>query len=189
MTEADDPAGDAELRAAMLDYQRGSIAGFERLYAALAPALRSFLLSRCRDAAAADDLLQETFLQIHRSRQTYRAEHPVRPWAFGVAQHVALMHRRASGRRRRREAAQPARESAVRRAPEDAFADRDRLQRALGRLTPEGREAVWLHHVMGFRFSEIAKRLGIRAGAAKVRASRGISALRSLLSPDKESDE
>ena len=41
--------------------------------------------------------------------------------------------------------------------------------------------AVVLHHVGGLSFKEIAARLGIRAGAAKVRASRGIAALRDLL--------
>jgi RNA polymerase sigma-70 factor (ECF subfamily) len=174
---------DVELRDAMVSYQQGSLDAFERLYAALAGPLRRFLHARCRDAALADDLLQETFLQIHRSRHTYRAEHPVRPWAFGIAQHVVLMHTRAQARRLRREGADP--DPVESRSHEDALVDRDRLRQALGGLPADRREAVLLHHVVGFRFSEIARRLGIRAGAAKVRASRGMAALRARL-VDKE---
>jgi DNA-directed RNA polymerase specialized sigma24 family protein len=52
------------------------------------------------------------------------------------------------------------------------------LARALDELPPDRREAVVLHHVWGFRFDEIASRLGIREGAARLRAHRGIKALR-----------
>ena len=40
---------------------------FESLYRALAPSLRGYLAALVRNSALADDLLQETFLQIHRA--------------------------------------------------------------------------------------------------------------------------
>jgi DNA-directed RNA polymerase specialized sigma24 family protein len=42
-------------------------------------------------------------------------------------------------------------------------------------------ESLLLHHVWGFSFEEIGKMLGIRAGAARVRSTRAMSALRGLL--------
>ncbi len=54
----------------------------------------------------------------------------------------------------------------------------DRSGRALGTLAEAGREAVWLHHVEGFSFREIAAVQGISETAAKVRAHRAIVALR-----------
>jgi len=43
----------------------------------------------------AEELLQETFLQIHRSRRTYLPGRPVTPWIFSIAHHVYLGDRRA----------------------------------------------------------------------------------------------
>jgi DNA-directed RNA polymerase specialized sigma24 family protein len=52
---------------------------------------------------------------------------------------------------------------------------------ALWRLPPARREAWELHHVQGFSFAEIGRRLGIPIGAAKLRSSRATAALRALL--------
>ncbi len=70
-----------ELRPLMLGYQAGEREAFERLHAQLAPVLRRYLLGLSRDPGRVDDLLQDTFLQVHRARHTYDAAFPVRPWA------------------------------------------------------------------------------------------------------------
>ena len=95
---APDPA-EAELCRHMQAYLDGEIEAFDTLYAAFAGRLRGYLLSQCRDATLADDLLQETFLQIHRSRRTYEPGRPVTPWVYGIARYVFLMKRRSAGRR------------------------------------------------------------------------------------------
>ena len=61
--------------------------------------LRRYLLGQARDAAKADDLVQETFLQMHRARHTFNPAFPLTPWAMAIARHVWLMHRRAASRR------------------------------------------------------------------------------------------
>ena len=78
----------------MIGYQAGSLEMFEELFDALSPGLRGYLVSLTRDLDRAQDLLQETFLQMHRSRHTYTPPRPVKPWAFGIARHVHLMDRR-----------------------------------------------------------------------------------------------
>jgi RNA polymerase sigma-70 factor (ECF subfamily) len=171
-----------ELAALMVAYQGGELSAFEGVYERLAPALRQYLRSLTFDAAAAEDLLQEAFLQIHRSRRTYRAPHPVAPWAFSIARNVYRMDRRSAGRRRRHEV--PAEETAPEipvPAAAEGLAGRLEVRRALGCLPAERREALLLHHVWGFSFGEIGGLLGIRGGAAKVRAHRALAALRSLL--------
>ena len=176
-----DVAAEDHLRTLMVRYQAGEADAFEQLYAALAPALRRYLVALARDAQRADDLLQDTFLQLHRSRRTYNPSRPVRPWAFAVARHVWLMDQRT-----RRRKAPP--HVDLEAAPEfpvppeaEGLAREDELRRVLARLPPDRTEALLLHHVWGFTFEEIGKMLGIRAGAARVRASRGMSALRGLL--------
>ena len=166
----------------MAAYQAGEAAAFERLYHALAPRLRKYLISLTRNVPRADDLLQETFLQIHRSRHTYTPPRPVVPWAYGIARHVYLMDCRAWGRRQRFETEEDSAGLDFAVAPlGEGVADRQRVSRAVARLSPERREPLLLHHVWGFSFKEIAGILGIREGAAKVRAHRARNQLRGFL--------
>src|SRR5687768_11648058 len=92
-------AGDQQLRERMREYQAGRFEAFDEIYASVAPALRRYLLSQARDAAKADDLVQETFLQMHRARHTYDPSLPLMPWAIAIARHVWLMDCRTRSRR------------------------------------------------------------------------------------------
>jgi RNA polymerase sigma-70 factor (ECF subfamily) len=172
-----------ELDAMMRRYLEGRIEAFDGLYDALAGRLRGYLLSLCRDASLADDLLQETFLQMHRSRRTYEPGRPVTPWIFAIARHVYLMNRRSTGRRLRFEerVAADALSSDVTRDGVRALADADQVRRALRDIPADQREALVMHHVHGWSFAEIAGRLGIRINAAKTRAFRGMRKMREQL--------
>ena len=181
--DRDAPANDAaeaELCRLMAGYLEGRIDAFDSLYGALSPRIRSYLLKQCRDRALADDLVQDTFLQLHRSRRTYEPGRPVTPWAFAIARHVFLMHCRKTGRRLRFEESLAADASSAPPVHDDdrALADRDEVQRARDGLPADQRRAVTMHHVEGWSFAEIAARLGIRVNAAKTRAFRGMRKLR-----------
>jgi RNA polymerase sigma-70 factor (ECF subfamily) len=168
------------LRELMVRYQAGDPAAFDAIYDSLEPELRAYLSSLCLNHALTEDLLQESFLQIHRSRHTYLPSRPVRPWAFAISRHVYKMHCRGRARRRKHEAqcAIPDRFLSV---ATDRLADRESLARALASIAPDRREAILLHHGLGFSFREIGALLGVRSGAVKVRAHRGLAELRGLL--------
>ncbi len=176
----------AALQRDMVAYQAGSLDAFRAIYAALAPPLGRYLRYLTRRADVADDLLQETFLQMHRSRASYDPARPVGAWAFAVARNVFLMHRRAS-----------ARFAAVHESPGtlpeiavpgdmEHWATRDRVQRALDHLDPTQAEPLLLHHVWGFSFEEIAGMTGLSAAAARARSSRAMTVLRDALSDERE---
>ena len=175
----------AELVACMRDYQAGSLAGFERLHARLASDVERFFRAAERSGAGlAQDLAQETFLELHRARRTYLPPLPVRPWVFGIARNVERRHRRERARRSRVfQDGLPPEPSTPPRTLESAD-----LRAALDRLPPGGREAWQLHHVHGWSFAEIAARLGIGSGAAKLRSSRAARALRAFLSGERGDD-
>lgn len=176
-------AAEQALVALMQHYLGGRIDAFDGLYDALASRLRGYLLSLCRDAALADDLLQETFVQTHRSRRTYQPGRPVTPWVFAIARHVYLMNRRSTGRRLRLEErfASEVRASDVPHDDVRTLADADRVRRALRGVPADQREALVMHHVQGWSFADIAARLGIRVNAAKTRAFRGMRRMREQL--------
>jgi RNA polymerase sigma-70 factor (ECF subfamily) len=176
-------APERELCALMEAYLAGQIDAFDGLYAALAGRIRGYLLSQCRDSALADDLVQDTFMQIHRSRRTYEPGRPVTPWVFAIARHVFLMKCRSTGRRVRFEERLAA-EALTDDVPQDdlrAIVGRDSVRRALAEVPADQREALLLHHVAGWSFVEIAARLGIRVNAAKTRAFRGMRKMREQL--------
>lgn len=173
-----------ELRRLMREYQAGRFEAFDELYVLLAPALRRYLLSHVRDAAKADDLVQDTFLQMHRARHTYDPALPLTPWAMAIARHVWLMDRRTQSRRPWATDDVTAMEIPVR-GEASAYAEKTDVRRALGQVAANRRAAVIQHHVLGLSFKEIAERAGIAETAAKLRSSRGIAQLRALLRPGK----
>jgi RNA polymerase sigma-70 factor, ECF subfamily len=167
----------------MAEYQAGSVDAFDRLHDALATPLRGYLLRLCRDAARADDLLQETFLQIHRSRAAHTPGEPVRPWAFAIARRVFLMDRRASGRRARYEhdyVAEHGVESTVAESGDRLLARRE-IDAAVHQVPLEKRRPFVLHHLFGYSFKEIGERLGIAPATAKMRSSRAAGIVRAWL--------
>ncbi|MGE0813810.1 MAG: RNA polymerase sigma factor [Vicinamibacterales bacterium] len=168
----------------MLAYQGGSVEAFRDLYGLLAPSLGRYLryLTRRRDVA--DDLLQETFLQLHRSRAAYDPALPLAPWVFGLARNVFLMHRRRASRFAAvHDASGQVPEVPV--PPEaEAWAQRDRLQRAVAALDTDQAEPLLLHHVWGFSFEEIAGMTGLTSAAARARSSRAMAVLRRTLAPE-----
>ena len=173
---------DDRLRGLMREYQSGRFEAFDEIYASIAPVLRRYLLSQAKDAAKADDLIQETFLQMHRARHTYDPALPLMPWTMAIARHVWLMDRRTQSRRPWAPDDLNAIDLPVR-AEAALLSDRQQVRRALAQVAPARRHAVIQHHVLGFSFKEIAERAGIAETAAKLRSSRGMAQLRALLKP------
>ncbi len=178
--------GPEDLVDLMVSYQAGTLKAFEMLYSAMKPRLLQYLLSLAFDPSRAEDLLQETFLQLHRSRRTYQPRRPVMPWAFAITRHVFLMDRRAAKRREQHEVDELANLPELP-IPADVeqLADRELIGKALSRVSEPRREALLLHHVWGFSFGEIGALLGIRKGTAKLRAYRGMQSLRQELGVDR----
>ncbi len=174
--------GEGELAEAMAAYQGGNMEAFATIYSALGGGLRGYLGVLARDRVLADDLLQETFLQLHRVRHTYQPPRPVKPWVYAIARNVFLMQRRAAARRGRHEVVADQELPEVPVAPEiDALGDRDAVRAALARLDQARREPLVLHHIVGLSFKEVGAVLGISEGAAKVRAHRAIAELREAM--------
>ncbi len=176
--------------ALMAAYVAGDREAFGRLFAGLGPAVHGFFLRSFRNEAVADDLLQTTFLKLHRARAAYRPELPLRPWLFTIAARV-----RADELRRRYglpenageeelEKADEARAAEQAGAAEEGEARADRaavVRRALEGLPESQRVVVHLHRYEGMTFPEIAKALGTSEGAVKLRAFRAYEKLREEL--------
>jgi RNA polymerase sigma-70 factor (ECF subfamily) len=166
----------------MASAQEGDAALYEQLLSSLLPVLRVFVRSRLADAAAAEDVVQNTLLSIHRARHTYRPERPFGPWWRAIARNAVIDLLRERGRRAGEVDLEGLELSTGSNLPD---LDRDRispaLERALAALPPNQRQAVQLLHLEGLSVAEAAARVGISPGALKVRAHRGYRALRQRL--------
>jgi len=181
MTSKETLPADARLRAWMVDYQTGSLEAFRAIYADVAPSLRRYLNYLARRADLAEDLLQDTFLQMHRARATYNPAWPVAPWLFGLARYVFLMNHRAAKRYAKVHDASVSAPDVPVPAEMERLATTDLVRRALGQLNQEQAEPLLLHHVWGFSFEEVAGMLGISSAAARARSSRAMKELRHRL--------
>src|ERR1700726_3824986 len=71
-------------------YQQADPKAPAALVNTLSPALLRFFMSQGTSREHADDLLQETWLRIHRVRHTYRPGEPVLPWIYAIARRVRV---------------------------------------------------------------------------------------------------
>lgn len=168
--------------------QRGDAEAYRALLEEVMPAVRGMVRSRVFDPAAAEDVVQNVMLSIHRARHTYRPERPFKPWLSAIARNAIIDSFREAGRRREREIevelidefAAPVRAE----HPELSELPPD-LAAAIERLPDKQREAVRLVQVEGLSVAEAAARAGVTPGALKVRAHRGYKALRRALRGDR----
>ena len=173
----------------MAAYVSGDRRAFEQLFARLAPRLHRFFRRSFGTEATADDLLQQTFLKLHRARDTYDPSMRVAPWAFAIASRVRL-----DEFRRRKRLAEDGDEEALARAdearaldpPSDGGLDgdtADAVRRAVDALPESQRVVIHLNRFEGMTFAEIARVLGTTEGAVKLRAFRAYATLRQALAP------
>src|SRR5215470_695216 len=78
----------------MESYAEGNELAFERLYELMSPRLYRFCLRLAHHRSDADDLLQETFLRLHRARNTFTPGANPLYWAFAIARSAFLTGRR-----------------------------------------------------------------------------------------------
>jgi RNA polymerase sigma-70 factor (ECF subfamily) len=178
---------DAEARTranrAMDRYALGDAAAFGEVYDALAPVLYGFALNLARQRASAEDLVQQTFLQLHRTRDRWIPGADVFSFARAVAYNFFIDSTRR-GRRERLPA--PGEEERAELPSETPSADdqldvRRRVAQQLERIEhlPEKlRVAFQLVVLEGLSVAEAAQVLGITGGNVKVRVHRAREALK-----------
>jgi RNA polymerase sigma-70 factor (ECF subfamily) len=170
----------AELEILMVEYQRGDPAATTLLIRQVSPLLLRFFTSQCGSRPEAEDLLQDTWLQIHRVRHTHRPGEPVLAWIYAIARHVRVDgYRRSQRIRSREQTMSPLPEPSDIAKPLPA-ADFDEL---IAVLPPSQREVVSMLKVSGMSLEEVARATGCSVGSVKLKAHRAYEKLRAILKP------
>jgi len=164
---------------------RGDVRAHEILYRAFASPVYSLCLRFTRVPAHAEDLVQETFIEVMRSIKQFRGEAAIGTWIRRIAVTKALMFLRSAWTARSQSLAEDwddmtpgdAASHGISRHPDDALD----LDAALANLPEVSRVVVWLHDVEGFTHKEIAAAMGKTESFSKSQLSRAYQRLRPML--------
>jgi RNA polymerase sigma factor (sigma-70 family) len=172
-------------------YSKGDEAAFAELYDAIAPRLLGFLRRATRDDFAAEDLLQQTLLQMHRARGAFIPGARVMPWTFAIARRLMIDNTRRRRVERRLFSDAPADDERMTYEPTASMAAADdllqagrlerRVQQRLEALPDTQRIAYRLLQQEGLSLKGAAEVLGTSVSAVKLRAHRAYVALRAVL--------
>jgi RNA polymerase sigma-70 factor (ECF subfamily) len=144
----------------MLAFRDGDGRAFDALFRRWSGPLLRYLERMVRDTAAAEELVQEAFLRVHRARNRYLPEARFSTWLYRIATNLALNELRRPGRRQPHRSADeegaaplPAGDPAV-----DEVVDARRrcaeVERELEALPERQRAALWLTAVEGLSYRE-----------------------------------
>jgi RNA polymerase sigma-70 factor (ECF subfamily) len=173
--DSDVVAGTTRADGAMERYACGDDAAFAELYDELAPRLYRFAARRARSWIAAEDVVQNTFLQVHAARERFVRGAAVVPWAYAIARRLLVEHGRRGGRERLRVVGGGAERPPAAPSADEALA-RGRLEAAA--LPTRWREAFELVNLEGLSVAEAAQVLGATRVMVRIRVFRATAALR-----------
>jgi RNA polymerase sigma factor (sigma-70 family) len=158
----------------------GDRRAFQRLYQLHVGRIHGavYRLAGC-DHARAEDLTQEAFIRAWQKLPGFRHESAFGTWLYRLAVNVALMDLRARG-------ADPVRMVDDEHLPDAGqtpfcAAEREELERAIGKLPPRARAVLVLHDIEGWRHEDIGNELGMAVGTSKAQLHRARGLLRRLL--------
>jgi RNA polymerase sigma-70 factor (ECF subfamily) len=136
-----------------------------------------------REVDRAEDALQDALVIAWRDLPDLRDPDRFDAWIHRILMNVCIAH---ASRERRRLAHIRVLTIDVPRSPDDmlSVADRDQLDRAFRRLTPEERAILVLRHYIGYEPSEIADVLGQPAGTVRSRLHHAHRAMRAAIDAD-----
>ena len=152
--------------------KKGDRKAQEIVYRAFANAVFTLARRVLRDAAAAEEVMQDTFVDVLSKAGTLARDMAFPAWVRSIAMNHCLMRLRSPWHRRRETLSGDERATAG-----DATDRAVDVDHALGRLSGTARMVVWMHCIEGFTHEEIGRAFGYTASFSKSQLARAYSAL------------
>ena len=166
----------------------GDPAANEVLYRTYSTAVYNLALRLTRQRTMAEEILQETFIEVLTKIGTFRGAALLGTWIREIAVNKCLMHLRSGWHRKSR----PLEETGSDQGDNIDMAIKPEhldLERALAGLAPVSRAVVWLHDVEGYTHHEIGKLMGKSDSFSKSQLARAHQRLQVLLEDTNESEQ
>jgi RNA polymerase sigma factor (sigma-70 family) len=157
---------------------------FRACYEELGPMVLAYV-QRFVPRDEAEDVRQQVFLEVWRSRARFDADRRLEPWVLAIAKRRAIDHLRRRSRTPTHPVAElPSARADGRRAFTDLHAEAAEIRDALDVLPADQRETLELAYFHDMTQTQIAERLGVPLGTVKARSFRALRKLASTLVPD-----
>ncbi len=163
--------------------QKGDLHALEELIQQWQLPLLKFAYRYVQDESAAADLVQESFVRVHRYRDRYHPGRPFSTWVFSITANLCRNHQRWKSRHAEASLEQ-APEPDTRETPRDQLRKKERVarvSRCIGKLPHKLRVAVLLYYYESLTYKEIAQVLGCSPRTVESRLYRARRELTSLL--------
>jgi RNA polymerase sigma-70 factor, ECF subfamily len=154
-------------------------ADLEAVFRECAKDLGAYFARRHGDTVAADDLVQESFLQLARRLRAGQKMSSPRAYLFGIARHISLAFFRKQGRQ-----AEPLEAASEQAAVTEPDARIEAAREVIAALPALQREILDLRFAHGLSYAEIATALGIPVGTVRSRLHHAVALLRQRLEGD-----
>ncbi|MCO5144534.1 MAG: sigma-70 family RNA polymerase sigma factor [Oligoflexia bacterium] len=162
----------------MVMYQSGSEEAFTQLYQRHSKKVYGYLRSRLLSNQEAADLMQETYLKIHKSKHLYNQSFPVLPWVFSITHSVLVDRLRKLGRIK--EDLEQNLEQ-VSEEIDDVSLDAVELKPYLAQLPEHQQIAITNRYINEKTFEEIAEILNTSPMNVRQLVSRGLKKMKTLV--------
>lgn len=168
--------------------RKGDLSAHEILYRTYSTPVYNLAFRLTRHTANADEILQDTFIQVITKISTFRGEAQLGTWIREITVNKCLMHMRSGWQQKIRpmETIGPDYRGE---SDTDSISDRMDMEKALDMLPDISRTVVWLHDVEGYTHNEIGRLMGKSASFSKSQLARAHRRLQSLLAINRESGQ
>jgi RNA polymerase sigma-70 factor (ECF subfamily) len=163
-------------------YEPGSREDFDRLYRTAYPRVYRTLAAILGDREAAEDCVQDAFVQAFQAWKRWRPDAPAEAWVHRIAVNRAISYRRSAKLRQVGEVLRRLGRPAQPADPAEIAAQGDLLT-ALRSLPPKLAAAIVLRHYHGYNNREIAAALGVSERTVGTRLRQAGERLRAVLKP------
>lgn len=175
----------------MLAYAQGDASAFRKLFKRYAPVILGLGHRHLRDEAAAQDLVQKTFMRLHGARNDFQRGRDLHPFLLTITMNLIRDEWRSRKRKPTApldvENVEPAANHEPDAGQDTVLVEQQRaqaLRNALQQLPDMDRLIIELHWFQERAFPEVAQILGLSHGAVRVRAHRASSKLRLILTQE-----
>ena len=162
---------------------QGDMSALETLYSELAPAVCAFARSIVKDEAAAQDVMQDTFVRVYNSAGAFSPCGLGCAWVMQIARNLSF---NALSRFAKSEPEETISESPAADSTEDFAEARVMIMHALDGLSDAERQVITLHAVSGLKLDAVARVMNEPLGTIKWRHSQAMKKIRAAMSAGEE---
>lgn len=154
--------------------QKGDKKAYARLLTELSPYIRNFVIGSLSNPDAAEDIMQEVLISVHKSLKTYSADRPFKPWLIAIInfRRTDYLRKHYNKRQNKKTDLDDVGFQKIHVTNPTHAGELKDIEAALGTLPKKQRRIFEMMKIHGFTAKEVAKELDMSVSAVKVSAHR-----------------